>query len=165
MNNAVPILIRIFLVVLFPFSALDKIFDWKDALRQANSSFLPGGPVLLVSGILIEFIAPMCIVLAWHDRLAALVLAGFCAVTAILYHNFWTFPDFWIKSNSQARSHFWDFLKNFGLAGGLLLITFGTNLAPIHYVVSHPLSSTRLYSRPVTTNEQTNCGSTGAPCP
>ncbi|MHB1529607.1 MAG: DoxX family protein [Acidiferrobacteraceae bacterium] len=91
MNNAVPILIRIFLVVLFPFSALDKIFDWKDALRQANSSFLPGGPVLLVSGILIEFIAPMCIVLAWHDRLAALVLAGFCAVTAILYHNFWTF--------------------------------------------------------------------------
>ncbi|MHB1586829.1 MAG: DoxX family protein [Acidiferrobacteraceae bacterium] len=91
MNIAVPILIRIVLVALFPFNALDKIFGWKDALCQENSSFLSGGPVLLVSGILIEFIAPMCIVLAWHDRLAGLVLAGFCAVTAILYHNVWTF--------------------------------------------------------------------------
>lgn len=162
---AVPIIIRVFLVVIFPFSALDKIFDWKAALQQANSSFLPGGPILLVLGILIEFIAPVCIVLGWHDRLAAFVLAGFCVVTALLYHNFWHFPDFWATGNSQARSHFWDFLKNFGLAGGLLLITFSTNLAPLGYVVSHPLSSTPVYSTtPVTTNQQANCGSTGTSC-
>lgn len=165
MSSAVPIVIRVFLVILFPFSALDKIFDWRDALRQANSSVLPGGPVLLVFGIGTELIAPVCIVLAWHDRLAAFVLAGFCAATAILYHNFWSFPDFWIKGDSRARNHFWDFLKNFGLAGGLLLVTFSTKLAPLDYVLSHPLSSTPVYSKSVTSNEPTHCGPGGVPCP
>jgi putative oxidoreductase len=143
---AIPFIIRFFLVVLFPFSALDKIFDWNGALKQANSSFLPGGPVLLVLGILVELIAPVCIVAGWHDRLAAFVLAGFCAVTALLYHNFWAYPDFWAKGESTARNHFWDFLKNFGLVGGLLLITLGTHLAPVGTVVSSPLSSTPVYS-------------------
>ena len=142
----VPFVIRFCLIVLFPFSALDKILDWDSALEQANSSFLPGGPVLVVLGILIETIAPVCILVGWHDRLAAFVLAGFCVVTALLYHRFWRYPDFWRKGESTARSHFWDFLKNFGLVGGLLLITFGASLAPIGRVVKHPLSATPVYS-------------------
>ena len=60
-----------------------------------------------------------------YDRIAAFVLAGFCVVTAFLYHPFWAYPDFWIESDSsQAREHFWQFLKNFGLVGGLLLVVF-----------------------------------------
>ncbi len=161
---AIPIVIRVFLVVLFPFSALDKIFDWQDALQQANSSFLPGGPVLLVLGTIVELVAPFCVVFGWHDRIAAFVLAAFCVVTALLYHNFWHYPDFWIKGDSQARSHFWDFLKNFGLAGGLLLITFATNLAPIGYVVTHLISSTSVYSTPAMPKQPANCGPAGAPC-
>ena len=161
---ALPITIRIFLVILFPFSALDKIFDWKDALRQANSSFAPGGPVLLVLSTIVELVAPFCVVFGWHDRLAAVVLAVFCIVTALLYHNFWRYPDFWRKGDSKARGHFWDFLKNFGLAGGLLLITFGTNLAPLGYVVEHPLSSTPVHTAPAMAKQPANCGSAGTPC-
>lgn len=141
-----PVLIRLCLVVLFPFSALDKILDWDGAMKQASSSFLPGAPVLLVLGIVVELLAPACILLGWHDRLAAFVLAGFCVVTALLYHNFWAYPDFWTKGDSKARAHFWDFLKNFGLVGGLLLITFGTQLAPLGQVLAHPLSSTPAYA-------------------
>ncbi len=100
---AIPIIIRTFLVVLFPFSALDKIFDWNDALQQAKSSFLPGGPVLLVLSTIVELVAPFCVVFGWHDRLAAFVLAVFCVVTALLYHNFWHYPDFWRKGDSKAR--------------------------------------------------------------
>lgn len=142
----IPLLIRICLVVLFPFSALDKIINWNDALKQANSSFLPGGPVLLILGMLLELIGSACIIAGWHDRLAAFLLAGYCAVTAVLYHNFWTYPDFWAKGSSVARAHFWDFLKNFGLVGGMLLITFGTQLAPLHDVARHPLASTPAYT-------------------
>ncbi|MHB1676887.1 MAG: DoxX family protein [Sulfuriferula sp.] len=150
--NAVALITRVFLVILFPFSALDKIFDWQSALKQASSSFLPGAPVLLVLGILMETIAPVCIVLAWHDRLAAFMLAGYSIVTALLYHNFWIYPDFWNRGESKARNHFWDFLKNFGLAGGLLLVTFSGSLVPAAYVMLHPLSSTAVYSAPVATN-------------
>jgi len=157
---ALPLAIRFFLVVLFPFSALDKILDWNDALEQARSSFLPGAPVLLVLGILVEFIAPACILTGWHDRLAAFVLAGFCVITALLYHNFWSFPDFWHKGDSVARGHFWDFLKNFGLVGGLLLITFATHLAPIGAVLAQPLSSTPVYTMPapIASSSATNGG-------
>ncbi|MEO6968930.1 MAG: DoxX family protein [Rhodanobacteraceae bacterium] len=142
----VPIVIRVCLIVLFPFSAFDKILDWDSALKQAQSSFLPGGAVLVVIGILIELIAPVLIVIGWHDRIAAFVLAGFCVVTALLYHQFWSYPDFWKKGESKARTNFWDFLKNFGLVGGLLLIIFGATLAPLGAVVTHPLSSTPVYT-------------------
>lgn len=143
----IPLVIRISLVVLFPFSALDKVFFWKGALAQADSSFLPSwsGPPLLVVAVLVELITPVCIVIGWNDRLAAAVLAAFCVVTALLYHPFWSYGDFWSAGDSQGRSHFWDFLKNFGLVGGLLLIVFGTQLAPVGYVVGHPLSSTGVY--------------------
>jgi putative oxidoreductase len=143
----IPIVVRVCLVVLFPFSALDKIVFWKDAIAQADSSFLPksSGPPLLIAAIVVEAVAPFCIVSGWHDRLAAFVLALFCVVTAILYHPFWKFGDFWQSGNSIARSHFWDFLKNFGLVGGLLLVVFATQLAPAGVVVRRPLSSTAVY--------------------
>ena len=136
---------RVCLVILFPFSALDKIFNWNGALKQANSGILPGGPVLLILAMGCEIITPVLIVTGWHDRAAAFVLAGYCAVTALLYHNFWAFGDFWAAGDSTARSHFWDFLKNFGLVGGLLAVVLGAPLATVGYVLSHPLSSTAVY--------------------
>jgi putative oxidoreductase len=135
-----PVLARACLVILFPLSAYDKIAHWKEALEQANSSWLPGGPVLLILGILVELLAPICIVLGWHDRLAAFMLAGFCAVTALLYHPFWKYPDFW-SANGEGRAHFWDFFKNFGLVGGLLLLMIGGLPLTTTQVVAHPLSS------------------------
>jgi putative oxidoreductase len=136
----IPMLARVCLVILFPLSAYDKIAHWKEALQQANSSWLPGGPVLLVMGIAIELVAPICIVAGWHDRLAAFVLAGFCAVTALLYHPFWKYRDFW-SANGEGRAHFWDFFKNFGLVGGLLLLMIGGLPLTTSQVLHYPLSS------------------------
>ncbi|MGH8118425.1 MAG: DoxX family protein [Rhodanobacteraceae bacterium] len=144
----IPIVIRVCLVVLFPFSALDKIVFWKDAIGQADSSFLPkwSGAPLLVAAIIVEGVTPFLIVIGWHDRISALILALFCVVTAILYHPFWKFTDFWKSGNSVARSHFWDFLKNFGLVGGLLLIVFATQLAPAADFGHNLVSSTPVYT-------------------
>jgi putative oxidoreductase len=119
---AVALLARALLVCMFPFSAIDKMLHWGAALRQANSSFLPGGPVLLVLAIAVEVGAPLAIVLGWYALLAALVLMAFCLATALLYHPFWNQGDFWARGDSSARSQFWDFTKNLGLAGGLLLV-------------------------------------------
>lgn len=137
---AVPLIARVCLVIMFPFSAFDKIVHWKEAMQQATSSILSGGAVLIVIAIVVEFVTPACIVIGWHDRLAAIVLAGFCAVTAILYHPFWKHPHFWSKAG-EGRSHFWDFLKNFGLVGGLLLLAIGGMPVSASSVLEHPLSS------------------------
>ncbi len=120
---------RVCLVAMFPFSAIDKLWHWRASLQQTESSGLPGGKVMLVAAILVEAIAPVMIIAGWYDRLGAVVLAGFCVVTAFLYHPFWKGPDFFSPaSDSKAREHFWQFLKNFGLVGGLLLVVFGGTL-------------------------------------
>ena len=75
---------RVLLVLMFPFSALDKVLHWGDAVKQANSSFLPGGPVLVVLAMALEVAGPVCVVSGWHPQVAALALAGFCALTAPL---------------------------------------------------------------------------------
>jgi putative oxidoreductase len=113
---------RLFLVALFPFSALNKIFDYQSAMAQAAHGWIPLPPLLaallLVLGGILEVVGPLCILLGIFRRQAALLFIFYVIVTAFLFHNFWSFPfngDAW-------NTNFWEFLKNFGLAGGFLYV-------------------------------------------
>jgi len=123
----VALIARICLVGMFPFSAVDKIVNRTAALAQARSSFVPAAlaPLLLAAGGTLEVMAPVCIVAGWYAEPAALLLALYCVLTALLFHPFWAPGDFWRPGASAGRAHFWDFTKNFGLAGGLLLVAAG----------------------------------------
>ncbi len=140
LNDYAPLLLRICVVVLFPFSGLDKIVNWRTAMKQAGEGAF--APALLVSAMIVEIVTPVCIVLGWHDRLAAFVLAGFCVVTAVLYHQFWLFADFWRFRPGEGLEHFWEFLKNFGLVGGLGLVMLAPRTLPLSEVARAPLAST-----------------------
>ena len=133
MTGAVWLLARVCLVAMFPFSAIDKVWHWKNSLAQTQSDGLPVGPQQLVPDIQVEGLTQIINDTGWLDRPAAVVLAGFCVVTAFLYHPFWAYPDFFSASDaSKARDHFWQFLKNFGLVGGLLLVVCaGSLIAPL----------------------------------
>lgn len=128
-NDAAPIVAKIFIVIIFPFSALDKVINWRSALEQANSSFLPGGAVLLVLAGIVEVVTPICIVFNCYAGWAAVVLAGYCAVTALLYHNFWSYPRFW-AADSDGHPHVWDFFKNFAIVGGCIYIIMASSVLP-----------------------------------
>lgn len=69
---AVPLLAKIYLVCLFPLSALDKVVHWDEAMEQASSGPLPSPAILIVVGILVEAVTPVMIVFGWYDRAAAL---------------------------------------------------------------------------------------------
>lgn len=124
-NRIISLAARLCLVCLFPPSALDKVFHRKQALQQARSGPLPGAPLLLAAAVAVETVAPVCIVTGRYDRPAAGLLAGFCVATAVLYHPFWTYGDLRARGQSQGREELWEFLKNFGLVGGLLMVVFG----------------------------------------
>src|SRR5665213_4097398 len=138
-NDYAPLLLRICLVMLFPFSALDKILNWNSAMKQAGD--IPFKPVMLVASIAVEFVTPVCIVAGWHDRLAAFILAGFCVITAVLFHQFWRFPEFWQFKEGEGLEHFWEFLKNFGLVGGLGLVILSAGTLPVSEIAQHPFIS------------------------
>jgi putative oxidoreductase len=150
LNVAIAFAIRLLLVALFlPFSALDKVLEFDGAVAQAGESFKsrPVAVLAIVVGLLIEVVMSLAILSGVADRMAAFVLAGYCGVTALLWKPFWKPGDFWTKGTSAARGLFWDFWKNFALAGGFLLITFGTGADSVDRFVAHPWSSTHPYSQ------------------
>ena len=140
--------VRYLLVVLFfPFSALDKILGFKGAVGQAQeiTSSRTLATLLLLVGLSVEIVMPILILTGIADRLAAFIMGGYCMVTALLWKRFWQPGDFWKGSDSKGRSLFWDFLKNFSLAAGILLITFGTTASSVPSFFDHPFSSSHPY--------------------
>src|SRR6185437_11862407 len=140
--------IRIGLVLLFlPFSALDKVLNFRGAVSQAreavSSPTVAAG--LIFMGLFVEVFMSLGVLTGIADRACAFVLAGYCGVTALLWKQFWKPGDFWRSATGQGRTLFWDFLKNFALGAGFLLITFGTDASSAAHFIAHPMASSHPY--------------------
>ena len=145
----VSFLIRVSLVALFlPFSALDKLLNTEAAVAQAQSTVHSRllSWSLIGAGLFVELVMSLAILTGIMDRLAAVILAGYCAVTALLWKQFWKTGDFRLKGPSKGRDVFWDFLKNFAVAGGFLVLATGGTAYGVRHLILHPLSSSHPYS-------------------
>jgi putative oxidoreductase len=135
-NRILDFIARLCLVVIFPFSALDKIINHQSAMAQAGHGLiaLPDrwAAVLLVLGGMLEVLGPICILFDFYRRQAALLFVFYVIVTAILFHNFWSFPF----ASDQWNQNFWPFLKNFGLAGGFLYIAADARVSSLRTAFS-----------------------------
>ena len=151
MNFLVALGVRYMLVVLFfPFSALDKAINFKGAVGQAKELVSNNtlAALLILAGLAVEILMPLGILTGTADRLAAFIMAGYCGVTALLWKRWWQPGDFWRAGDSKARNLFWDFLKNFSLAGGFLLLAFGLHQGDFAAFLTNPLGSSHPYSSP-----------------
>ncbi|MGA8714772.1 MAG: DoxX family membrane protein [Roseiarcus sp.] len=140
--------VRYLLVMLFfPFSAADKMFNFDGAVAQARQ-IAPNtiAVVLIMAGVATEILMPLGILTGIADRAAAFVMAGYCMVTALLWKQFWKPGDFWCAGDSKARDLFWDFLKNFSLAGGFLMLIVGAH-GTIGTFLADPFASSHPYSQ------------------
>jgi len=146
--------VRCLLVLLFlPFSALDKLLNARQAIEQCRQA-IPSrslAAALIVMAFAIEVVMSVAIVTGLFDRLAAFILAAYCMLTALLWKQFWRSPDFRLRGPSAGREIFWDFLKNFALAGGFLLLAFGTDAAGVRRFWNQPLASSHPYDVPAST--------------
>ncbi|WEN16665.1 DoxX family protein [Rhodanobacter sp. AS-Z3] len=145
----VSLLIRLTLVALFlPFSALDKLLNATAAVDQAQGTARSRvlARVFIALGLLVEVVMSLAVLTGFFDRLAAVILAGYCAVTAMLWKQFWKTKDFRLKGPSKGRAVFWDFMKNFALAGGFMILATGGTALGVQEFVRHPLSSSQPYA-------------------
>ena len=148
-SDIVILIVRYGIVVLFfPASALEKILNFNGAVKQALQVFTSRqvAAALILTGLFVELVMPLGVLTGIADRLAAFILAGYCAVTAILFKRFWEPGDFWKSGESKGRDLFWDFLKNFSLASGFLLITVGLDGHAWQTFVHQPLASSHPYA-------------------
>ena len=108
MINLLDLIARIFISSVFLFSAASKIITYEATLDWVEQT-MPG--FLLIPAIIIEIIFPIFIIFGYRARLASGILALFCLATAFLFH-------FDFSNHMQIIA----FLKNIGLAGGLLFL-------------------------------------------
>lgn len=132
-DRFLPFIARFCLILLFPFSALDKIFDYSGAVAQANASGMPiPGWLLLLLGGSLEVFGSLGILLNIYARQFALLFCVYCIVTAVLFHNFWVYPF----GSADWAGNFWPFLKNFGLVGGFLFVATNAKMQPIRHAMT-----------------------------
>lgn len=140
---------RCLLVGIFlPFSALDKVLNHRQAVQQAkqgvDSDVL--ATVLILAGFTVEVVMSLAVLTGMADRLAALVLAAYCVITAVLWKQFWKVPGFRLKGADGHRDLFWDFLKNLALAGGFLMLASGATADGVQHLIDHPFASSHPYT-------------------
>jgi putative oxidoreductase len=104
-----PLLARLFLAAMFIPAGLSKTADVAGLSGYIASGGLPG--FLAWPTIVFEVLLGLSMLIGFQARIMAFLGAGFCMVTALLYHN-----DFADVMQMQA------FFKNLGVAGAFLMI-------------------------------------------
>ncbi len=148
LSIAVEAAVRCLLIALFlPFSALDKCLNFRQAVGQAAQAVASRhlAQAFVVAGFVIEVVMSLGVLTGIADRLAAFLLGGYCIITALLWKQFWRIADFKLEGPSRGRDTFWDFLKNLALAGGFLLLAFGSDAGRVDAFIRHPFVSSHPY--------------------
>lgn len=100
---------RILISLMFIGSGIGKITGYAGTQSFMESVGVPGALLPLV--IAVEVVGGLAVVLGWHTRLAAFLLAGFCLLSALLFHN-----------NFADHTQYIMFMKNLALTGAFLMI-------------------------------------------
>ncbi len=110
-----PLVGRVFLATIFLFAGLGKIVAAEPTIAYIASVGLPFPEVAYLAAVLVEVGGGVLLIAGYQTRLTALALVGFSLVTAFAFHN-----------NFADQNQLIHFLKNVGLAGGLLqVVAFG----------------------------------------
>ena len=100
---------RLLISLMFLMSGLNKAGNYSNTSGWMESMGVSSSILPLV--ILLEIIGAFAIIVGWKTKIAAFLLAGFCFVSALIFHS-----DF---SNQVEMIMF---MKNIAIAGGFLIL-------------------------------------------
>lgn len=109
MDKYINLVGRILLGHIFLLAGINKISGYAGTQGYMESVGVPG--MLLPLVILLEIAGGLAVILGWQTRLASYALAAFTIVAAIIFH-----------SNLSDQMQMILFMKNFAIAGGLLIL-------------------------------------------
>ncbi|MFC3195716.1 DoxX family protein [Marinicella sediminis] len=104
-----PLLGRVFISLIFIVAGIGKITAYSGTAGYMDSVGIPG--ILLPLVILTEIGGGVAVLLGFKTRLVAFLLAGFCVLSALIFH---------LDFNDQMQSLM--FMKNIAIAGGFLFL-------------------------------------------
>ena len=100
---------RLLISLMFVTSGLSKITGYAATQGYMEAMGVPG--MLLPLVIAVEVLGGLAVILGWHTRIAAFLLAGFSLLSAFLFH-----------ANFGDQMQMIMFMKNVAIAGGFLMI-------------------------------------------
>jgi putative oxidoreductase len=100
---------RVLLAVLFLLSGIGKLGAYSATGAYMSAFGVPSA--LLPVVIATEVLGALTIILGWKARVAGFLLAGFCLLTASIFHH-----------NLADQTQLIHFFKDLAIAGGLLLL-------------------------------------------
>jgi putative oxidoreductase len=111
-NAGIQVTGRVLMSSIFIMAGINKISGYAGTQGYMESMGVPGALLPLV--ILLELGGGLAILLGWQTRIAAFLLAGFCVMSAVIFHS---------GSGDHMQSIL--FMKNLAMAGGLLFLVAG----------------------------------------
>ena len=109
MEKITVLISRILLAHIYLLAGINKISGYAGTQSYMEAIGVPGELLPLV--ILLEIAGGLALVVGWQTRWAAIGLAGFTALAAILFH-----------ANFGDQTQMIMFMKNWAMTGGLLLL-------------------------------------------
>ena len=100
---------RVLIALMFVTSGFSKISGYAGTQGYMEAMGVPGALLPLV--IAVELLGGLAVMLGWHTRIAAFLLAGFSLLSALLFH-----------ANFGDQMQMIMFMKNASIAGGFLMI-------------------------------------------
>jgi putative oxidoreductase len=107
---------RILLAVIFIISGFGKIPGFEGTVGYIASKGLPMPQLVAVGTIVVELGGGILLAVGYKARWAALALAVFTLLAAIIFHNFWAVEA------AQKMAQQVNFLKNIAITGGMLMV-------------------------------------------
>lgn len=109
MSKYSSVIARVLLAHIFILAGMNKIMGYAGTQGYMEMMGVPG--MLLPLVIILELGGGLAIVVGWQTRWMAYALAAFSVISAIIFH-----------SNLADQTQMIMFMKNFAIAGGLLLL-------------------------------------------
>jgi putative oxidoreductase len=107
---------RIGLALLFIWSGYTKLAYMAANVGYMKAYGMPAAELLIWPAALFELVAGAMLVLGWKTRWAALALAVYSAIAALIFHRYWSVP---VDQMLDQQTHF---MKNVAIVGGLLFV-------------------------------------------
>jgi len=115
-QNFAALIGRIMLALIFITSGLGKIGGFEGTAGYIASKGLPVASVVAALTILIELGGGLAILFGFLTRWAAVALAVFSVLAAVIFHAYWGVPA------DQVMGQQINFWKNISIAGGFLVL-------------------------------------------
>lgn len=113
---SVRLVARMMFAAVFLPSGMGKLLSFDATAGFIASRGLPFAGLMAAGAVVVELVGSAALLAGWRTRWAALTLLAFTLLAALLFHDFWAAPAAQAMLQRQA------FLKNVGIAGGLLLL-------------------------------------------